>query len=544
MEKELQFLKADFSGGMNRKDDSTKLQPNQYPLLVNARSRYNALEPIYKPSQETAGLPASGLYQGVYAAGSIILVFVDGKAYYRDYDSTAVAFSPVIGLQMDPTVEFIYVEFVPASNKNFTRVASGAPNAAITLGSNIAQTPQCAIVQDGINQPWIINSDGTARVTKNYNQWTTTEREYVPIGKQMLHHNGILYVVSPNGTQIYRSVTGRPLDFVVAVDNTGNKAGDANVVSHAIDYGAITCIKSLNTDANAFFVGTAHRSYMLVPDLNSTLFDEPTFNNIPLFTTGPLNQFSFIELLGDSAFITFSGIRSFNAVLQLKREGKNAPFSSEVAPFLQDIIQEDVAAVNFDDYAIFHVASVYGNVNLIYDTLVNRWTAIDKLTGISSIKQFAEIKTPGVRKLFFITAAGLYEYFGGDSVEKAGWYFGDFVTPAADIQHKPEMLNLVFSEPVEAGNVSIKVYVDAMLGTSIVAALNDPVTPQPDQLSFPFGLANADRVRVIRQDLGRDKTGHKLGIYVEWQFNAKLLQAQLNSGTQVNTESQASLLAI
>jgi len=43
MEKKLTFIKSDFSGGMNRQNDSTKLQENQYPLLVNARCRYNAI---------------------------------------------------------------------------------------------------------------------------------------------------------------------------------------------------------------------------------------------------------------------------------------------------------------------------------------------------------------------------------------------------------------------------------------------------------------------------------------------------------------------
>lgn len=538
MEKKLTFIKSDFSGGMNRQNDSTKLQENQYPLLVNARCRYNAIEPILKPRQESNGLPASARFQGVYAAGSIILVFAYGRAYYRDYNAATETFMQVPNLLMDASVDTIFVEFVPASNRNFSRSISGAPNSNITLGNTITQTPQCAIVQDGVNQPWIINSDGTARVTQNYNQWTTTNREYVPIGKQMLYHNGILYIVSSNGTQIYRSVTGRPLDFVVAVDDTGNKAGDASAVSHAVDYGAITCLKSLNTDANAIFVGTAHRSYMMVPDVNSTIFGEPTFNNIPLFTTGPLNQFSFIELLGDSAFITFSGMRSFNAVMQLKREGKNAPFNSEIAPLLQDIIQQNVAAVNFDDYAIFHVNTVYGNVSLIYDTLIGKWTAVDKLSGIPSIKQFAEIKTVGTRKLFFITATGLYEYFGDTSVEKAGWYFGDFITPQVDIQHKPELLNLVFSEPLQVGEVNTKVFVDSMVGTEHRSAITNIVAAQSAGMNFPFGISSKDRIRVIKQDINRNKTGHKLGVYIEWDFNAKLLAAQLDTHTEENTENQ------
>lgn len=539
MENKLTFIKSDFSGGLNRRDDTTKLQPSEYPLLVNARSRYNALEPIYSAVKQTSGLPTDVLFQGVYAAGSIVLVFAGGLAYYKDFSASSSNFTQVVGFTMSETAAYFYVEFVPASSRNFIRKTTGTPNAAVNLGNTISQTPQCAIVQDGTNQPWIINSDGTARISKNYNQWATDAREYVPIGKQMLYHNGILYVVSPDGSQIFRSVTGRPLDFVVAIDNNGAAVADAGAVSFAVDYGAVSCIRPLNTDANAIFVGTSYRSYMVIPSFDTTLYGEPTYNNVPLFTTGPLSQFAFIELLGDSAFITFSGIRSFNAVQQLKREGKNAPFSTEIAPFLDDIIQDTVAAINFDDYALFAVKTIYGDGVMVYDTLTNKWTAMDKLTGISGIKQFAEIKIPGTRRLFFITALGLYEYYGSSSVEQAGWYFGDFTTSQPDIQHKPEVLNLVFSEPLETGVVRARVYTDSKMGGTAYGNIDTPVTPMSLTNRFPFGVSSQDRVRVIRLDIGRERTGYKQGVYVEWAFPATLLSAQLDTITEANTEAQS-----
>lgn len=536
MEKELSFVTNDFSGGLNRRADTTKLQQNEYALCVNARTRNNVVEPVFGAQLQSSGLP-TGLFQGCYSAGSIVLVFISGYAYYKDYNYPNNNFTRITNFLMDSNVSTIYCEFVPASTVNFARHLATGNNKSISLGADIAQTLQCAVVQDGINQPWIIQSNGTARVSKNYNQWTVDNREYVPIGKQMLHHNGVLYIVSPDGTRIYRSVTGRPLDFVIAVDANANKVGDAEVMSLAVDYGAITCIHSLNTSPSAIYVSTSYRSYMIVPDTNNLIFNEPVFTNVPMFTTGPLNQFSFIELLGDSAFITFSGIRSFNAVLQLKREGKNAPFSLQVSALLDGIVQQSTCAINYDDYAMFFVKTVHGDCVLVYDTIQGTWMAIDKLSGITGIKQFAELKIQGVRKLFFITSSGLYEYGGSTNTEQAGFYVGDFVTGEPKVQHKPTEAHLIFSEPVEKGVVDVTMFSDSMQGTTYIEAVNDSVPVLSSVRSFPFGNSTADRVREIRVDVGREKTAYKIGAYIQWNFNAKLLSTQLLTHTEINNRS-------
>lgn len=541
MEKELQFSRNDFRGGMNRLDDSSKLLENQYPIAVNARTRYNVVEPIRSPLRQAQGLP-DGLHQGVYAAGAIVLVFIAGKAYYKDFSNPASNYVQVAGFQMDANVANIFVEFVPASTINYIRQAGSNPNAAISLGAQTAGSPQCAVVQDGINQPWIIESNGVARISKNYNEWTTNNREYIPIGRQMYYSGeGVLYIVSPDGGFIYRSVTGRPLDFVVAIDNTGNKAGDATVTSHSVDFGAITCIRGLNTDQSAIFVSTAYRSYMVIPDFTDTLFGEPKFSNVPLFAAGALNQFSFIELLGDSAFITFSGMRSFNAVLQLKNEGKNAPFSAQISTFVAGIIQETSCAINSDDYALFFVKTIHGDCILVFDTLKAQWVAIDRLAGISGVKQFAEMKILGTRKLFFITAAGLYEYYGGSTFEEIGFYLGDFASGDAEVQHKPLNLYLIFSEPVEFGLVRAKIFSDRLLGKTYYKYL-ESVAALAEPLAFPFGTQTADRLKIVKFDIGRERTGFKLGCYLTWAFNAKLTHAKFTSTTQENTEQQAAQL--
>ena len=120
------------------------------------------------------------------------------------------------------------------------------------------------MVQDGINQPWLIQLNElinilTARKLNTYNQWSNVSsgansREYVPIGKQMMYLNSILFIVAPNGRSIYRSVSGRPLDFMVNIDVDGKKVpseiiGGAASVSFAADFDEITCITPVATEA-------------------------------------------------------------------------------------------------------------------------------------------------------------------------------------------------------------------------------------------------------------------------------------------------------
>src|SRR6185369_3388839 len=103
---------------------------------------------------------------------------------------------------------------------------------------------------------------------------------------------------------------------------------EAARLSYAVDFNPITCIAALpslprnNQEEACFFVSTGQASYIVYPTLQSTLFNEPTFRKQDLFPTGPFNQFSITDILGDSALIDSSGLTSFNAVLQIQNEGK------------------------------------------------------------------------------------------------------------------------------------------------------------------------------------------------------------------------------
>ena len=125
---------------------------------------------------------------------------------------------------MDRSAE-IFVQAVPASTQNFLRKETNVAGASLELDmeNTVQRTVAAIIVQDGINQPKIIEISGgkaTDRVSKTYAEWidgTYTSREYIPIGKQMAFFNNKLFVVSTDGTEIYHSVSGRPMDFVVAI---------------------------------------------------------------------------------------------------------------------------------------------------------------------------------------------------------------------------------------------------------------------------------------------------------------------------------------
>jgi len=104
---------------------------------------------------------------------------------------------------------------------------------------------------------------------------TEDRREYVPVGKQMLWHDGILYVVSPNGKQIFRSVTGRPLDFMVNITPSGDKdpleaVGGASSVSHSVDFEPITSINRLSFFIHMQFVTLLTESRRELPSLFSS----------------------------------------------------------------------------------------------------------------------------------------------------------------------------------------------------------------------------------------------------------------------------------
>src|SRR5690606_38719928 len=121
---------------------------------------------------------------------------------------------------------------IPASTFNFVKYArDGEDNLQtsndVVLGNPLQPSPAALICMDGVTQPRLIFQDGTTRACGTYSTWTLDEPEYVPIARFPVFVDEIVYCVGKdlrgNFTQIYRSVTGQPLNYVILVDKDGKK---------------------------------------------------------------------------------------------------------------------------------------------------------------------------------------------------------------------------------------------------------------------------------------------------------------------------------
>jgi hypothetical protein len=532
----LSFQKSSFRGGLHQHTYSTRLDPSEYFLLVNGRTRRDVVEGIKSPRQDTSLQP--GKLQGCYAAGNLVLLFIAGEAFIRDYSIVGSVFQQITTFsRMSQTVDFIYAELVPSSTVNFQRtLASASPSAEIVLTAPITKSPAVAAVcQDGINQPRLILTDNSARITKNYQEWTQDEPEYVPIGRQMAFSNGVLYTVSPNGLEIFRSCSGQPLNYMVNINSNGNKQpaesdGGAVSVSHAVSSNPITGIIGIGlAEFSGLFVSTLYSSHFVIPEVTRLLFGEPTFSNIELFSTGMVNQFCLVDLLGDTGFIDLSGIRSFNATQQIRNEGKNAPFSAEIAPLLGSNIQNICAAVESDNYAIFALQTIYGSAFLWYDTLNQSYTSIDIFPEITGkIKQFCVLKIQGMRKLFFITDDNKFYEYEASTITAAGSFFvGEWTGLSAleprNCELKPEELKVVVSNAEADGELVAELFVDrksvGRVTKPVTQALTTGVAIQP------YGNAsnNVDTVETLTFNFREiAKSGWKFAVFLSWNFKGEI----------------------
>ena len=535
------FMVSDFSAGMNRLMDATKIGAGEYPILVNGRTRFNSIRPIRK-ALEITGLPP-GKIQGLYAAVDWMIVFVDGLAFYRNYAIAGSLFIQVNGFKLDSNVEIIYAELVPQSLAGGIRKAVDVDAMkGVTLTGLVAgnASPTSIVCQDGINQPQLISSAGFVRTLQNIDQWISpNQREYVPVGKQMMYYSGVLYIVSPDGSMIYRSVTGRPLDFVIAIDTNGDKLADdgstADKLAITVDYAPITAIRALSTFDGSFFVSTSRQSYQIAPITDgsvSSIYGEPQFRHMPLFPTGALNQFSVVDLLGDTGIIDYAGVRTFNAVMQLRNAGKNSPFSAKVQALFtkhdnEIIVQTQTCCVEFDNYAYFALNTVYGPALVIYDCVNQCWSGLDIYAGVGTITFMAVVQTVLTRKLLFVAKSGdsykIYEAFGdSENFEQCGAYIGEFCSGDSRSELKPDRLRLVFSDVFEDGVVYAQTFTDRVPGTKFSEVVQNknaiPVYP----IALPFGDTPQDTEKNASFDLGRESIGWKHGFMITWDFNATL----------------------
>lgn len=536
------FTKS-FSEGMDLFTEITRLGDNKYPLLVNGRARFGKITPINKPLRLTQGLPSaeSANYQGLFSAGNFAIAIANGQAFIRNYSSEVdINFLALPGFQLNAGVNEVFMELVPASTINYFRQMAGTDvNSALELGVNISNSPSAALFTDNSSQPWVILSDGSTRITQNYLEWNKdANREYVPIGGPMIWDDvdGKLYMVSPDGREVYQSVSGRPLDFMIAVNQTGDKvapdelSGGAGVVSHKVSFSKITALGRVPTTVEGgFFASTLYQGFIVIPDWSDTIYGEPRqFSNHYVTSTGARDNNSFAgDVNGDSCFIDQTSIRSFNAILHVRNEGRNAPFSLAVSPLFENIIQEWTACTTFDNYAVFAVKTRYGNAFLWYDTLRQCWDSMDMFPEIASpVRKIIEIKTDtNVRKLLFLTVAGeVYEYFGNtEEVATCYAYLGDFCSGDAKIEQKLGTINVIMENTQTNGTIYASLFVDGKL----VKKLGKPISRNTENvdtgtIAIPFGDSSSDSVRNVLFDFNRAFTGWRFGVMFEWSFKSTL----------------------
>lgn len=540
----LPYTQDSFAGGMNLLALDTKIAPNQYKVGINIRSRFGYLKPVKAPVElEFSASPIK--IQGLYAFGDILVCFADGLAYYRT--SAAAAWTQIVGFLMDTSVDYIYACAVPESSLRYNREnAANTPTGTITLqNTTTAATPVALIVQDGINQPFLIFPDGTTRAAKTYALWDVADREYVPVGKQMVYFNGILFIVSTDGKKIYRSVSGRPLDFVVAINSAANKVADADVTSFAVDANEIKLLTQLN--ASSLLIITAYAAYSVVLDFDSLLYGEPTFSQTLLFTAGITNQFSFADILGDFAFIDKEGLRSFNAVLQLTYEGNNGVFSLSVAELFNGILQTNPCVGSFDNYTYFAVRTIYSaNTILVYDNIQKVFVSLDILTP-QPVKMFASTYTASRQRFFAATSRKVYELYSQDvedyqdallftrAIDSRGSDFGPTKLLG---QIKTVQVRSIFEEAEDDGQVQVTEIVDGRVQTN---SYTRTIVAYTGGISYPVGAPAVAEFTNFVNNLSipmKGKQGEKVAYIFLWTSGAKLTQIQ----TEMNsTESPTSL---
>lgn len=534
------YTQSDFSGGMNLFDEGPNIGSNQYGLAYSIRNRNGSPVPINLPIEDDTLIV--GKKQGIYAFEDYLLVFVNGLGYYKHIVNDTV-WTQIENLTLSPEADYIYAQAVPASRLNYDRklkensqIAGTSAESALDLSQDltIQGSPYGLVVQDGINQGYLILPDGSARLLQTYEQWTRDNREYVPVMKQMAYVDGILFGIAADGKTILRSVSGRPIDFVVNVDTAGNKGGDAFTTAHAVGFDTITCLQAFGK--GQLIAASINALKPIQLDYENTIFGEPKFKNAEVIPGGVVNQFSFINYLhpdgvSDSYFIDFDGLRSINAAATQGNEGRNSAFTSGIKLSLTSK-QNVTAAIVFDDYSMFSVRTIHdteNNLVAVYDNIRRQWVCFDR-HNIGSIKQFAIAKQGSSPILYVITETAIYKLFSSLTSAQATMRFKAITTGDAAIEMKLSNIRAVFINSNSTGTVSAYAIVDG-----VNAGVNHQKLrglPRTENIRFPF--------------IDKFPSGYTISPEISWQNNCNLYLIQLDAtgNTQeTNKKQQANKFA-
>lgn len=533
------FRQNNFIDGLNRELDETKIPRSAYPLLLNGRARRDVISPVQKHLRIEGPV---GLYQGLYVAGSYIVLFCAGKAYYADITESPVIFRPVRNwTMMDASASRIYAELVSGTTNFFNRIALSddldpSVGTQTVFNDTIAANSQALFVFDNVNQPNVVFPSGATRVLKGYSTWTKDDPEYVPVGQLPIVLKNKLFLVSQDGTKVLHSVSGRMYDFVVNITNDGDKGGDAFTVATSASYNPLTALKALSS--GHLLATTLYATYSIALDYDNTQFGEPDLLPSPLFPVGCVNDLSIadviIDNLQDTAFITQSGIQSFNVVSQLNTESNNLPFGAKIQGLLSNP-QRDTCTINFDDFSFFAVKTIYGYGALVYDNVRQNFQSLD--LSFRHVKQFAVTKVNGQQRLFFITHTNeIFEGFASNETETTRVYLGEWSPQDADKDTLVNSVDLVFSAVRTAGYVKVTVFSDREEMESAVFQID--ATDFTDVEPIPFPFTAKKQVKSVGFQLSNAVKSWKFGVAVEWTFAGNLTDVSVSGEQEASDNVQ------
>lgn len=436
--------------------DPTKTPSTSYRLGINVRARKNVIQGAYKPTKYNS---PNAKHQALFVSDDKLMLVAGGELFVL----TNNVFTRVDTFNiMDSDVDYIYHSNVPAPTNFFVKGE---------YKSTIATTPECTVLQDGINTPRLVLSNLYTRLARTYSEWSFNSPEYIPVGKQMAFSGNVLYIVSVDGKRIYQSVAGRPLDFTLNIDNDGNKRGDADTSYLAVSAAKIhTLVGAQNGGVIAF---SNYKTYSLTPVQGvSTIYGQDYLQPAELFPVGAVNHTSFTQANGETLFVSSRGINRFNEVQQTKLESNLSPFGAPIVDYIVRPITR-IACAALDDYTFFGLQTVFGDGVLVYDNQLQAFVGIDL---VGAVKEFAVLQDNGAPRLFYITHTNeLFEYnlFAGEKMD-FGVYVGEFVPYSSDgdigyplKQLRPTSVEVALSSINTEGNLTVEVFVDKQTRSTV-----------------------------------------------------------------------------
>jgi len=473
--------------------------------------------------------------------------------------------------------------------------SAGGPINTLSLSGAAGGNLPGLLVQDNLNQPQFIfiGVDGfpTTRITQDFAQWaigftdptntvigsstsatidkTYDLREYVPIGNCMCWQNGILFMVAPDFNSIYRSVSGRPLDFMVNVTNlltTGSSTppgpttivdingvtrtaywqfggGDATTTNYSVGVGNISAIRPIATGGILVCASNANFAVTLNTTPSApTAFGEYTFIRTFLFNATAMSDRAILDTLGDTRFVELTGIRSFNAIEQVQNVGRNSVFSKTIQEALgsddNPILQASQvsAAIYYNNYELYAINTLMGYVIAKYDSINNCWVSFDiQQTNGVAIKQFAKIEL-GVVKLYAVTVDNkLWQCYADPNktipyVRTIGlcstimWAGTPIVMAHPKIEVKLQKIRAVFNRITQNESVVMTAYCNNRM--VIMDSLTKVITYEPSDnpTTDPLALPDVDTMLVNCMWASPDnEQGWKYFLTFTWQ-NGDLIQ--------------------